>query len=804
MLTLPEPMRAMASYAQFIVWEAVWNATKNKFEKYPVNPHTLKRFPKADKESDWQWQNDPTYWTTFEHAAQSAALAGMGVGFLFTKHDPFFFVDIDGALTEDGSWSPFACELALAFQGCAVEISQSGKGLHIFGMGSAPVGHRCRDDKLGLEFYTEGRFVALTGTSAIGDAATVKQDGIDFLLAKYLPPRAFSGSQEWTSEPVEDWSGPVDDDELIKKMLSAKNSAAAAFGTRAPLTTLWAGDEEELSKFFPSTSGDAFDRSAADAALCQHLAFWAGKDCDRVQRLFERSGLVRDKWRDREDYRQETIIKGCNWCSSVYQDKKKIDKTVVEYESVTPFEVPEGTLREGYQYRDPTQQLAHFKDCVYVSRVHAVKVPNGDLLKADPFRVMYGGYWFAMDSIGDKTTKSAWEVFTESQAIRFPRADTTCFRPELAVNAIIEEGGRTMVNTYVPIVVKRVRGDVSIFLDHLYRLVPDARDREILLSYMAACAQMVGVKFRWCPFIQGVPGNGKTTISEILEAAIGSRYTHTPSSQDLANKFNGWLDGKLFVYVNDVYTADRQEVIEFLKPMITDRRAEIQPKGGEKYMADNRANFILNSNHKDGIRKTLEDRRLAPFFTPQQTRDDLIVSGMTTAYFSKLSNWLNNEDGYAMCAEYLSTYNIKDEYNPALMSEAPITTSTPDAIQAGLGGIEQEIVEAIEQGRPGFQGGWISSGALDRLIEQRKDQRRMPPNKRKDMLASLGYELHPNLTGGRAGTIVAIDGGIKPRLYVKRGSLQSLLRGNAAIVDAYVKAQEVGGVEAATEVFKRV
>lgn len=797
MLTLPEPLRAMASFAQFIVWEAVWNAEKEKYEKIPLNPHTLQRFPK-----EGNWQQDPSQWATFDQALDAAKVSGHSVGFLFTEHDPFFFVDIDKALQPDGQWSPFANELCYAFAGCAIEISQSGTGLHIFGVGTAPEKHRCRDDKIGLEFYTSGRFVALTGVGMVGDSGTSGQPGVDFLLAKYLPPRAAGEIAEWTDVPVEEWNGPTDDDELIKKMLAAKPSVGAAFGTKAPLPVLWAGDADQLAHFFPSVTGDAFNRSSADAALCQHLAFWTGKDCGRIKRLFERSGLVRDKWFDREGYHEDTILKGVSWCGGVLKSPKK-DKVIDEnYVAVAPQQMPEGIIREGYQFLGLTQQLDYFKDCVYVSSLHVIKIPNGDRLTPDKFKATYGGYWFSMDSIGDKLSKNAWEVFTESQGVTFPRADSVCFRPELPPNTIVSEDGRKLVNTYVPIETPRTKGDPTPFLVHLSKLVPEAEDREYLISYMAACVQMKGVKFRWCPFIQGVPGNGKSTLSKIVARAVGRRYTHSPSAQDLANKFNVWIEGKLFIFVEDIYIADRQEVLETLKPLITEEVVEVQPKAGDKYMTDNRANFILNSNHKDGIRKTADDRRYAPFYTAQQNRPDLLRDGMTPEYFQRLREWLDN-GGYAIAADYLESYPILDRYNPAKMSEAPLTGSTSEAISTGMGGVEQEVLEAIAQGRVGFMGGWVSSVALDTLIEHRGGGRRMAANKRKELMHSLGYVLHPHLQDGRAGSMVAIDGGKKPRLYVRNDHMAKALTTNAAIVDAYVKAQEAGGDNAvAASVFK--
>ncbi|MGH9771342.1 MAG: hypothetical protein ACRD4Q_06555 [Candidatus Acidiferrales bacterium] len=34
-------------------------------------------------------------------------------------------------------------------------------------------------------------------------------------------------------------------------------------------------------------------------ALCGILAFWCGGDADRIDRLFRRSGLIRNKWNRR-------------------------------------------------------------------------------------------------------------------------------------------------------------------------------------------------------------------------------------------------------------------------------------------------------------------------------------------------------------------------------------------------------------------------------------------------------------------------------------------------------------------------
>ena len=96
------------------------------------------------------------------------------------------------------------------------------------------------------------------------------------------------------------------------------------------------------------------------------------------------------------------------------------------------------------------------------------------------------------------------------------------------------------------------------------------------------------------------------------------------------------------------------------------------------------------------------------FYTAQQNDGDLERDGMEGDYFPDLYEWLKGAGryaqygegyGYSVVNEYLSTYAIPDALNPATQCHrAPITSTTKDAITASLGGIEQEILEAIEQG----------------------------------------------------------------------------------------------------------
>jgi len=855
MLKLPTALNALRDYPQFVLWKKVPAHPKPK--KVPINPHTLQSFTKEE-----DWQNAPHLWVSAEQALNTLQYLddSYGVGFLFTPTDPFFFVDIDDCLEANGQWSQLAQNLMAYFPGAAVEVSQSGTGLHIFGMyqGVAPE-HAKKNQPLNIEYYTERRFVAFGNWDTMqGDIATDHTNGITQVTATYFSLIANAGDMlDWTTEPVPEWGGFEDDAELIAKALESGGSGSI-LGNKASFKALWTADIDALAVAFPDNFGDrAYDGSSADASLAQHLSFWTGRNCERIQSLMMQSALVREKW-DREDYLHRTIMSAVSLSKEVYGAKatSTIDekygavklkassdaqrqfantirdsifenandeeryalakiptaRTFIEHKEkspaeliamVTPTDEAKVTMNHGpqrvsgYQYLSADRQLELFDKCIYVQDAHRILTPTGTLLKAEQFNATYGGYTFQLDESGDKTTRKAWEAFTESQLIRHPKAESSCFRPDLDPCSLVLINGRALANSYVPVETPKAEGDVTPFLVHLEKLLPEERDRTILLSYLAAMLQYKGVKFSWTPLIQGVEGNGKTLFTWCMAQAIGDKYTHLPPANELAEKFNDWLFDKLFIGVEDVYVPDhKREVIEVLKPMITNERLAKRAMQQGQVTADVRANFILNTNHKDAIRKTRNDRRFAIFYTAQQTAEDMTRDGMVGDYFPNLYHWLKNQNGYAMVHNYLELYEIAEEFNPAgKCQRAPETTSTNEAIKSSLGGVEQAIMEAIEEGRVGFAGGWVSSIQLEKLLKEQGVGRFFSHYKRKELLRELGYVHHPALKGGRVNNPIPLDDNKKPSLFIKKGDIKEKnIKKASQAATTYVEDQQGVGV----------
>ena len=809
MLAVPAPLAGLAEYRQFMLYRIEPGVPKpgepTRDQKIPVHPHTLRTHNAHDRNA----------WIDMAQAYTLAAALGpqYGVAFSIQPGNNLFFLDIDECLLPDGQWSDVVHNLCARFPGACVEVSHSGRGIHILGRGTAPR-HACKSE-FGFDLYTQKRFVALTGKGIQGDISTDHTAALQVLVEQMLQPKHGDGlDADWTSEPCAEWRGPTDDADLLRRALQSRN-ARSTFADRAAFADIWENNEEVLTATFPSQDHPGPDLSRVDAALAQYLAFWTGNNCERIERLMRQSGIVREKWDLRPNYLTDTITRAVGMQKDVLKDRAPepladtppppppvpaAGAAPPPAASAAAIEVPVTSAQRvtGSTFLSLDQQMELFKGCVYIYDSHKALVPGGQTLKPEQFRVKYGGYTFVMDDTNSRTSRDPWEAFTQSQGFRVPRAHSTCFRPDLPIAHIMEDGTRTLANLWWPAGVQRIPGDPSPFLNHLKRLLPNERDQRILLSYVAACVQHIGVKFQWCPLLQGVEGNGKSLISRCAAAAVGNRYTHWPAADKLGAQFNAWMPNKVLACVEDIYVPEsKRHIWEKLKPMITGDMQEIEAKGVDQDIRNIVVNFILNSNHKDAVRKTRNDRRLAIFYTAQQSEAD-VLRDMGGSYMPDMYSWLKGEGrwapfgrnyGYAVVSEFLHTYPIDPEFNPAgAAHRAPYTSSTSEALNASLGTVELEVLEAIDQNLPGFRNGWVSSMKLDELLERKRLDGRVSRNLRKSLLESLGYFWHPGLRDGRVNNDVAPDLG-KPRLFVKPDHPAWNLTGPAEIARAYATAQ---------------
>ena len=88
---------------------------------------------------------------------------------------------------------------------------------------------------------------------------------------------------------------------------------------------------------------------------------------------------------------------------------------------------------------------------------------------------------------------------------------------------VVSGEGVQLVNTWRPGPVPfadAVR-DVSVFLDHAAYIIPDERERGLLLDAMAFIVKNRGTKMQFAILIYGKDGTGKSWLAEVLMLILG-------------------------------------------------------------------------------------------------------------------------------------------------------------------------------------------------------------------------------------------------------------------------------------------
>lgn len=403
--------------------------------------------------------------------------------------------------------------------------------------------------------------------------------------------------------------------------------------------------------------------------------------------------------------------------------------------AVAPPPMPEisGELISGNECRE------WFKDCYFVERFGQILTPSGRYMNSTQFNGAYGGKQFLISDAGSKVTDEAWKAALRSTVWTIPKVDHVRFLPSLPPMSIVIDGrGRKGLNTYQPANVQAAKGDVSIFLDHWAKIIPNDNDRAVLFAYLAHCIKYPGRKVPWAVLFQSVQGTGKTMFYELLRHALGNMYVYRPNAKELVSggsKFNSWMRERLMIVVDEIKVDEKRELSEVLKPFITDLEIEIQAKGQDQETEDNAANWLFFTNHKDAIPLDDDERRYAIIFSPFQTKKDLARAGMDTPYFRKIWAWLREEGGLKYLTQYMLDYPVEADGLPV---RAPITTSHAEAVEISKSPFEVLLDDLLSAKVSGFKGGYVSMPVLTKNIAMHKI-RTPPPHAIEKALNKRGY-----------------------------------------------------------------
>lgn len=414
--------------------------------------------------------------------------------------------------------------------------------------------------------------------------------------------------------------------------------------------------------------------------------------------------------------------------------------------AVPPMPVTDAPNDDDYvsEFMDIVEQRQFFRDCVFITSLGAMLVANGRFLNSSQFNGAMGGKNFILNGNG-KTTNEAWQAATRCTLHQVPKVDHTRFIPHMAHRELVTDDlGRSGINMYRPAIIKRAQGDASRFIWHMQQLLPDPKDLKMVMDFLAHNAKFPGFKIPWAPVIQSTEGAGKGLLKAAMTNVMGRSYVYFPNAKELTHsgsQFNAWMRHKLFILADEIKVDDRRDLIEVLKPMISEELIEIQGKGADQGLEDNFGNWMFFTNWRDAIPINRNGRRFAILYSALQTNDDLIQRQMGEHYFKELYRWIKNEGG-PIVSDYLLNYPI--EYGEIPM-RAPDTSSTAAAIEMSRSPLERLIMDCVDEKLPGFIGGWVSVQSVIKRAKAQGTTRTITPQTVQTVLEQLGY-----IANGRA------------------------------------------------------
>lgn len=606
------------------------------------------------------------------------------IGFVLNG-DGFACLDIDKCLLTDGTWHPDAQKLFHLFPGAAAEVSQSGQGMHIlFRVDPARFASKRRKFKFGdvaCEFYCGDRYIAFGPHGWQGDPC------IDFTdaAASIVPDRDEAPVADLPAGPVPEYTGPADDDVLIGKMLASQGSAAAAFGAKASVAALWEGDASALSQTFPSSAGDVFDRSSADAALMSHLAFWTGKDAARMDRLFRRSALVRAKYLEREDYRTNTLAHAISGCRRVYDVAGRRAAQIEELKRIGADldEPPEPTIMTVDDM---------IRDLVFVEGAGAiVNVKNMRVRKRERAGDTFAASKCTIERPGEKPkivpALHVWLGSPQRVSVDVmtwaPGERTFCRPPEGS------DAGDRAINTWRGFRPNAAPSDwrirVQPFLEHLTYLVPIESERAGLLMWLGHIFQRPGDLPHTCYlFVTETTGIGRNWLSSALVRALrGYSAAGISISEVLDGSFNGRLSRKLLAVVDETregMSERRYQRGERLKSLITEEFRHINPKYGVQSIERNCCRWLMFSNHYDALPFDNNDRRVIVVENPTERA--------APEWYQHIYALLDQPEFIASVRHYLETIDLT-AFRPG--GHAPVNSAKIKALDAMMSETDRAV-----------------------------------------------------------------------------------------------------------------
>jgi hypothetical protein len=583
--TIPQELK---EFPQWVVW---------RYESRDGKPKPTKVPYQAAKPDEKASVTDSTTWASFDIASNALASGSYdGIGFVLTLDDPFVGIDLDHCYDPETHKIDHSALAIIEQLHSYTERSPSGTGIRIFVRGALPPGRRKKGT---LEFYDDERYLTLTGHHLESTPTTIedRNNTLQLVHATHFPKASRNGNSNPHSQPI-----TADDKTQLARMFSSKNGAK--------IKALYDGDFSA----YPS-------RSEADSALCFHLAFWFGRDPERMDRLFRQSKLMREKWdslRGESTYGGECIANACAETTETYQEA---DATAA-LKALSDMNAQYAVVWMG-------------GDCVILREHRAPDTGQLDVSFATKGAVKL--FHAADPKIGKMNKVEYW--------LRHPAHRT--------YDGLIFQPGRSrcdprFYNLWRGFREEPKKGDCSLYLTHLKDNIACGNEEFFLylMAWMANIVQSPGNRPGVAIVLRGKQGTGKGVFAKGFGRLFGPHFAHITNSHQLVGRFNALLKKAVVVFADEAFWAGDKQAEGTLNALITEETHNIEPKGIDPFSVNNFMHLIVASNHEWVIPAASEARRWLVLDVGESHLQD-------HAYFKAIETQMKNGGSAALLYELL-------------------------------------------------------------------------------------------------------------------------------------------------------
>jgi len=746
--SIPQELK---SICRWVVWKLEGHTKKNGEEVWKKVPHQVNgRLAQV---------TNPKHWSTYEDAFDAYLMEGYeGIGIAFDGSDGIHGIDLDDCV-ENGQLSGLAQNLLDRVDGYA-ETSPSGTGIKLFTKSNLAINGK----KGNVEVYKESRYFTVTGhkLNGHGSLPLVTQD-VGWFVEEH-----FGANEQLSLEaykaPISDWDLERVEIELLPYIGDVEQydqwlQLGMALHHQGRGTEEWMELWDQVSR-----ETGSYDRRELEAKWDsfseQHNS---GGGAITLASIIKKAGEVK------KAEQQKTFDK----CKQLIVDETDLErlKTVVVDGIKAELgldhlsrNVLAGVLKTKFKDLGFPISIGDAKGLIKPKIHEGVPEWLGDwvyVTSIDRFfnvttkrRVSQQGFgaMFNRFTGDDSAATLALDLF------RIPTPDKIIYLP--MADDVFELDGMPCVNEYsrnsAPDVPANLSpGDleaIEAVLNHLNMILVEENSVDIMVSWMAFNAQNPGVKIRWSPLIKGIEGDGKSVLGNLMMGVMGMVNVGIVSPSVLQTGFTKWASGRCVNVLEEIRMVghNRHDVLNTIKPYITNDQVTIHPKGFDEYVAPNTVNYIAFTNHHDALPLEDTDRRWWVQFTPFNSQEDLIKVA-DSIYFSKLFSAIR--DHAPGLRKWLLEYKLSPLFNPK--GQAPASIAKDQMVSLNVSEDFGIVKDLLLEGGYGFNDQILSSRHFTTALSFTENVEVPKSVSLNKMFMKLGYSAlgHPVKWEGKACTI---------------------------------------------------